>query len=72
MEFNVRLMSANNVFKGVVKQIRQSSRDRTSHYPPISSKDQQILKRSAAQDPGNPKDLLNKVWYSVWPKREGG
>lgn len=40
--------SANNVFKGVVKQIRRSGRDRTAHYPPISSEDQQILKRSAA------------------------
>lgn len=55
--------SANNVFKGVVKQIRQSGRDRTAHYPPISSEDQQILKRSAALDPGNSKGLLNKVWY---------
>lgn len=57
--------SANNVFKGVVKQIRRSCTDRTSHYPPISFEDQKILKRSAALDPGNPKGLLNKVWYDI-------
>ncbi len=30
-------------FVSIVKQIRWSGRDRTSHYPPISSEDQQIL-----------------------------
>ncbi len=52
-------------FVSIVKQIRWSGRDRTSHYPPISSEDQQILKRSAALDPGNPKGLLNKLWYDI-------
>nr|XP_055023176.1 uncharacterized protein LOC129413508 isoform X2 [Misgurnus anguillicaudatus] len=57
--------SANNVFKGVVKQIRRSGADKTSHYPPMSFEDQQILKRSAALDPDHPKGLLNKVWYDI-------
>nr|XP_055042974.1 uncharacterized protein LOC129429980 isoform X2 [Misgurnus anguillicaudatus] len=57
--------SANNVFKGVVKQIRRSGADKTSHYPPMSFEDQQILKRSGALDPGHPKGLLNKVWYDI-------
>ncbi len=34
---DTKFTSANNVFKGVVKQIRRSGTDRTSHYPPISS-----------------------------------
>ncbi|XP_051737398.1 zinc finger MYM-type protein 2 isoform X3 [Ctenopharyngodon idella] len=57
--------SANNVFKGVVKQMRRSGRDITAHYPPISLEDQHMLKHSAALDPGNPKGLLNKVWYDI-------
>ncbi|XP_050954722.1 zinc finger MYM-type protein 2 isoform X1 [Labeo rohita] len=57
--------SANNVFKGVVKQIRRSGRDITTHYPPISPEDQHLLKHSPALDPGNPKGLLNKVWYDI-------
>ncbi|XP_056105824.1 zinc finger MYM-type protein 2 isoform X2 [Rhinichthys klamathensis goyatoka] len=57
--------SANNVFKGVVKQMRRSGRDITAHYPPISPEDKHMLKHSAALDPGNPKGLLNKVWYDI-------
>uniref|UniRef100_A0A8C1K591 Zgc:174877 n=1 Tax=Cyprinus carpio TaxID=7962 RepID=A0A8C1K591_CYPCA len=57
--------SANNVFKGVVKQIRRSGRDTTTHYPPISPEDQHLLKHSPALDPGNPKGLLNKVWFDI-------
>ncbi|XP_056306979.1 uncharacterized protein zgc:174877 isoform X3 [Danio aesculapii] len=57
--------SANNVFKGVVKQIRRSGRDITTHYPPITPEDQHILKHSTALDPGNPKGLLYKVWYDI-------
>ncbi|XP_073687047.1 uncharacterized protein KIAA1958 isoform X2 [Garra rufa] len=57
--------AANNVFKGVVKQIRRSGRDITTHYPPISPEDQHQLKHSPALDPGNPKGLLNKVWYDI-------
>ncbi|KAL1248946.1 hypothetical protein QQF64_022264 [Cirrhinus molitorella] len=57
--------AANNVFKGVVKQIRRSGRDITTHYPPISPEDQHLLKHSPALDPGNPKGLLNKVWYDI-------
>ncbi|XP_043081885.1 zinc finger MYM-type protein 2 isoform X3 [Puntigrus tetrazona] len=57
--------AANNVFKGVVKQIRRSGRDITAHYPPISPEDQHLLKHSPALDPGNPKGLLNKVWYDI-------
>ncbi|XP_067290963.1 zinc finger MYM-type protein 3 isoform X3 [Pseudorasbora parva] len=57
--------SANNVFKGVVKQMRRSGKDITAHYPPISPEDQHMLKHSPALDPGNPKGLLNKVWYDI-------
>ncbi|XP_053338834.1 uncharacterized protein LOC128510512 isoform X1 [Clarias gariepinus] len=56
---------ANNVFKGVVKEIRRSRKDRTTHYPPISPEDQRVLKFSAALNPDNPKGLLNKVWYDI-------
>ncbi|XP_051542798.1 uncharacterized protein zgc:174877 isoform X4 [Myxocyprinus asiaticus] len=62
---DTEFMSANNVFKGVVKQIRRSGKDVTTHYPPISPEDQHILKHSPALDPGNPKGLLNKVWYDI-------
>lgn len=56
---------ANNVFKGIVKQIRRSGRNITTHYPPISPEDQEILKHSPALDPGNPRGLLNKVWFDI-------
>ncbi|XP_051542800.1 uncharacterized protein zgc:174877 isoform X7 [Myxocyprinus asiaticus] len=62
---DTEFMSANNVFKGVVKQIRRSGRGKTTHFPPISPEDQHILKHSPALDPGNPKGLLNKVWYDI-------
>lgn len=57
--------TANNVFKGVVKEIRRAGRERTTHYPPISPDDQRIIKYSAALNPDNPKGLLNKVWYDI-------
>lgn len=57
--------SANNVFKGVVKEIRRAGRDKTAHHPPISPEDQRILKYSASLSPDNPKGLLNKVWYDI-------
>ncbi|XP_056593567.1 zinc finger MYM-type protein 4-like isoform X1 [Triplophysa dalaica] len=56
---------ANNVFKGIVKQTRRSGRDVTTHYPPISPEDLDILKHSSALDPGNPRGLLNKVWFDI-------
>lgn len=56
---------ANNVFKGVVKEIRRAGKDKTTHHPPISPEDQHILKYSAAMSPDNPKGLLNKVWYDI-------
>ena len=52
---------ANNVFKGVVKEIRRKVKDRTTHHPPISPEDQCILKYSAALSPDNQRGLLNKV-----------
>ncbi|XP_049889953.1 zinc finger MYM-type protein 2-like [Epinephelus moara] len=55
---------ANNVFKGVVKQIRRAGKDRTTHHPAITP-DQLILTHSAALRPDNPKGLLNKVWYDL-------
>ena len=57
--------SANNVFKGVVKEIRRAGKDRTTHHPPISPEDQRILKYAAALSPDNPQGLLNKVWYDI-------
>lgn len=56
---------ANNVFKGVVKEIRRAGKDKTTHHPPISPEDQRIFKYSAALSPDNPKGLLNKVWYDI-------
>lgn len=57
--------SSNNVFKGVLKQIRRTGRDKATHYPPISPEDQRILKNYAALNPNNPRGLLNKVWYDI-------
>lgn len=57
--------SANNVFKGVVKEIRRAGKDKTTHRPPISPEDQRTLKKSATLNPDYPKGLLNKVWYDV-------
>ena len=49
-------------WKGFLKEIRRAGKDKTTHQPPISPKDQCILKYSAAL---NPKGLLNKVWFSI-------
>lgn len=57
--------AANNVFKGVVKQIRRAGKDVTTHHPAITPEDQLILKHSAALQVHNPKSLLNKVWYDL-------
>lgn len=57
--------SSNNIFRGVLKQIRRTGRDKATHYPPISPEDQRILKNSAALNPNNPRGLLNKVWYDI-------
>ncbi|XP_056594776.1 zinc finger MYM-type protein 4-like isoform X1 [Triplophysa dalaica] len=56
---------ANNVFKGIVKHIRRSGQDVKIHYPTISPEDLDILKHSSALDPGNPRALLNKVWFDI-------
>ena len=57
--------AANNVFKGVLKQIRRAGRDKTTHHPPISNEDLLILKTSTALQPSNPKSLLQKVWFDI-------
>ena len=55
---------ANDVFKGVVKEIRRAGKDRTTHHPTITPEDQRILKYSALSS-DNPKGLLNKFWYDI-------
>ncbi len=57
--------AANNVFKGVLKQIRRAGRDKTTHHPPISNQDLAILKTSTALHPSNPKSLQQKVWFDI-------
>ena len=50
------VISANNVFKGVVKEIRRAGKDKTTHHhPTISPEDQRSLKYTVAI---NPKGLL--------------
>ena len=51
---------ANNVFKGIVKEIRRAGKDRTTHHPLISPEDQNILKYSAALSPDNPKSFTKQ------------
>lgn len=57
--------AANNVFKGILKQIRRAGRDRANHHPPISPADFEILKTSHVLQPNTPKGLLYKVWFDI-------
>ncbi|XP_028254955.1 uncharacterized protein LOC114431594 [Parambassis ranga] len=57
--------SANKVFLGVLRRIRRSGADVTTHYPPLSPDDVCILRHSHVMDTGTPMGLLNKVWFDV-------
>ncbi|KAI3352257.1 hypothetical protein L3Q82_005236 [Scortum barcoo] len=57
--------SANKVFLGVLKRIRKSGRDITSHHQALSPSDIQILIRSHVMDINTPRGLLNKVWFDI-------
>lgn len=57
--------AANNVFRGILKQIRKAGKDRSNHHPIISPGDLNILKTSAALQPNSPKGLLHKVWFDI-------
>lgn len=57
--------SANKVFLGVLKRIRKSGRDLTSHHQALSPDDIRILRRSRVMDTSTPRGLLNKVWFDI-------
>ncbi|XP_023277877.1 uncharacterized protein LOC111666688 [Seriola lalandi dorsalis] len=57
--------SANKVFLGVLKRIRKSGRDITSHHQALSLDDIRILRHSRAMDTSTPRGLLNKVWFDI-------
>ncbi|XP_035515490.1 uncharacterized protein LOC118326576 [Morone saxatilis] len=57
--------SANKVFLGVLKRIRKSGRDITSHHQALSPKDICILRHSRVMDTSTPRGLLNKVWFDI-------
>ncbi|XP_044047160.1 uncharacterized protein LOC122873905 isoform X1 [Siniperca chuatsi] len=57
--------SANKVFLGVLKRIRKSGRDITSHHQALSPDDIRILRHSRAMDTSTPRGLLNKVWFDI-------
>ncbi|XP_040892151.1 uncharacterized protein LOC121180633 [Toxotes jaculatrix] len=57
--------SANKVFLGVLKRIRKSGRDITSHHQALSPADIRILRHSHAMDTSTPRGLLNKVWFDI-------
>ncbi|XP_059199538.1 uncharacterized protein LOC131979533 [Centropristis striata] len=57
--------SANKVFLGVLRKIRKSGRDRSSHHQALSPDDIRILRHSRAMDTSSPKGLLNKVWFDI-------
>lgn len=62
---DVEFTSANKVFLGVLKKIRKSGRDITSHHPPMSPDDIRILRHSCAMDTSTPRGLLSKVWFDI-------
>lgn len=57
--------SANKVFLGVLKRIRKSGRDITSHHQALSPGDIRILRHSRVMDSSTPRGLLNKVWFDI-------
>lgn len=57
--------SANKVFLGLLKRIRKSGRDLTSHHQALSTCDIHLLRHSRAMDTCTPKGLLNKVWFDI-------
>lgn len=57
--------SANKVFLGVLKRIRKSGRDITSHHQALSPGDVRVLRHSRVMDTSTPRGLLNKVWFDV-------
>ncbi|XP_049900192.1 uncharacterized protein LOC126390105 isoform X1 [Epinephelus moara] len=62
---DVEFTSANKVFLGVLKKIRKSGRDITSHHPALSPDDIRILRHSRVMDTSTPRGLLNKVWFDI-------
>lgn len=59
------IIPANNVFRGVVKEIRGAGNDKPTQHPRISPEDQCIFKHSAAVRPDNPKAFVSKVWSDI-------
>lgn len=59
------IIPANNVFRGVVKEIRGAGNDKPTQYPRISPEDQCIFKHSAAVRPDNPNAFVSKVWSDI-------
>ncbi|XP_076583454.1 uncharacterized protein LOC143318850 isoform X1 [Chaetodon auriga] len=57
--------SANKVFLGLLKRIRKSGRDITSHHQALSPDDIRILRHSRVMDTSTPRGLLNKVWFDI-------
>lgn len=57
--------SANMVFLGLLKRIRKSAQDLTSHHQALSPCDIHLLRHSSAMDTCTPKGLLNKVWFDI-------
>lgn len=57
--------SANKVFLGMLKRIRKSGRDITSHHQALSPDDIGVLRHSRVMDTSTPRGLLNKVWFDV-------
>ena len=57
--------TSNNVFSGVIKQLRREGRDKTTHHQALSESDLAKIKHSDALNPNTPVGLVNKVWFDV-------
>lgn len=59
------IIPANNVFRGVVKEIRGAGNDKPTQHPRVSPEDQCMLKHSAAVRTDSLKAFVSKVWSDI-------
>lgn len=57
--------SANSVFLGVLKILRNQGKDETNHHPPINADDLRKIRTSGVLGLHTPLALVNKVWFDL-------